>query len=367
MGRQGVQNTQAKSRTCDEARPASRRRGLGHDHGHPRHAGDVRGVGRRSPTVCDLVDGPAHGAGLPEDHPPLSGAGRGRRRAQHLRYAPGAQPGGRSGDGPGPPAGDPREPHRVRGRGAQRAGQDRGGNAGAGAALPGNRPPTRRPAPGTGEGPTAMKGSLVPLVTPFHDGAFDEAAFRALIEWQIASGSHGLVITGTTGEPSALSGDERRGVIETAIAAVGRRVPVIAATGTNNYAETLELTRFAGRAGAEAALVVVPYYIRPSQEGLYRYFRAIAEGVDIPVIIYNIPGRTAANIEPATIARLARDFRTIIGVKEANKDFEHVNRVLHLCGRGFLVYSGIELLCFPMLAIGGAGHMSATGNVLPRA
>ena len=211
-----------------------------------------------------------------------------------------------------------------------------------------------------------MKGSLVPLVTPFHDGAFDEAAFRALIEWQIASGSHGLVITGTTGEPSALSGDERRGVIETAIAAVGRRVPVIAATGTNNYAETLELTRFAGRAGAEAALVVVPYYIRPSQEGLYRYFRAIAEGVDIPVIIYNIPGRTAANIEPATIARLARDCRTIIGVKEANKDFEHVNRVLHLCGRGFLVYSGIELLCFPMLAIGGAGHMSATGNVLPR-
>jgi 4-hydroxy-tetrahydrodipicolinate synthase len=211
-----------------------------------------------------------------------------------------------------------------------------------------------------------MKGSLVPLVTPFHDGAFDEPRFRQLIEWQIDSGSHGLVITGTTGEPSALSGEERRHVIETAVAAVRRRVPVVAATGTNNYAETLELTRFARRVGADAALVVVPYYIRPGQEGLYRYFRAIAERVDIPMIIYNIPGRTAANIEPATIARLARDCRNIIGVKEANKDFEHANRVLHLCGRGFLVYSGIELLCFPMLAIGGAGHMSATGNVLPR-
>ncbi|HEY6103696.1 MAG TPA: 2,4-dihydroxyhept-2-ene-1,7-dioic acid aldolase [bacterium] len=211
-----------------------------------------------------------------------------------------------------------------------------------------------------------MRGSLVPLVTPFHDGSFDEAAFRRLIEWQIASGSHGLVITGTTGEPSALSGEERRYVIETAIAAVRRRVPVIAATGTNNHAETLELTRFAQRAGADAALVVVPYYIRPSQDGLYRYFRTIAEGVDIRVIIYNIPGRTAANVEPATIARLAHDCPNVVGVKEANKDFEHVNRVLHLCGRGFLVYSGIELLCFPMLAIGGAGHMSATGNVLPR-
>ena len=211
-----------------------------------------------------------------------------------------------------------------------------------------------------------MRGSLVPLVTPFHAGVFDELRFRQLIEWQIESGSHGLVITGTTGEPSALSLEERRHVIETAVAAARRRVPVIAATGTNNHAETLELTRFARRVGADAALVVVPYYIRPSQEGLYRYFKAIADGVDIPVILYNIPGRTAVNADPATIARLARDCPNIIGVKEANKDFEHVNRVLHLCGRGFLVYSGIELLCFPMLAVGGAGHVSATANVLPR-
>jgi 4-hydroxy-tetrahydrodipicolinate synthase len=211
-----------------------------------------------------------------------------------------------------------------------------------------------------------MRGSLVPLVTPFRQGAFDDAGFRDLIEWQIASGSHGLVITGTTGEPSALSPDERRHAIDSAVAAARRRIPIIAATGTNNYAETLEFTRFARRVGADAALVVVPYYVRPGQEGLYQYFRSIADQVDLPIIIYNIPGRTAANMEPATIARLARDCRNVVGVKEANKDFEHVNRVLHLCGRRFLVYSGIELLCFPMLAIGGAGHVSATGNVLPR-
>ncbi|HEU4797360.1 MAG TPA: 4-hydroxy-tetrahydrodipicolinate synthase [bacterium] len=211
-----------------------------------------------------------------------------------------------------------------------------------------------------------MKGSLVPLVTPFHRGQFDEPRFLQLIEWQIESGSHGLVITGTSGEPSALSLDEREHVLQTAVKTVRRRVPVIAATGTNNHAETLRLTRFAHKIGAHAALVVVPYYVRPSQEGLYRHFRSIADEVEIPIIIYNIPGRTAANMEPATIARLARDCRNIIGVKEANKDFEHVNRVVALCGRGFLVYSGIELLCFPMLAIGGSGHVSATGNVLPR-
>lgn len=211
-----------------------------------------------------------------------------------------------------------------------------------------------------------MRGSLVPLVTPFHHGQFDEARFQQLVEWQIESGSHGLVIAGTSGEPSALSLEEREHVLETAVKDARRRVPVLAGTGTNNHAETLRLTRFAKRIGADAALVVVPYYIRPSQEGLYRYFRSIADEVDIPIVIYNIPGRTAVNMEPATIARLARDCRNIIGVKEANKDFEHVTRVLHLCGGTFLVYSGIELLCFPMLAVGGAGHVSATGNVLPR-
>ncbi len=213
---------------------------------------------------------------------------------------------------------------------------------------------------------SAMRGSLVPLITPFRRGQIDDTRVAELIEWQIDGGSHGLVIAGTTGEPSALTLEEREHLIELAVHTVRRRVPVIAGTGTNNHAETLRLTRFAKRVGADAGLVVVPYYIRPTQEGLFRHFRSIAGDVDIPIIIYNIPGRTAVNLEPQTIARLARDCRNIIGVKEANKDFEHVNHVLHLCGRGFLVYSGIELLCFPLLAIGGAGHVSATANVLPR-
>ncbi|HXF83044.1 MAG TPA: 2,4-dihydroxyhept-2-ene-1,7-dioic acid aldolase [bacterium] len=211
-----------------------------------------------------------------------------------------------------------------------------------------------------------MRGSLVPLVTPFREGRIDEARFRALIDWQIDAGSHGLVVAGTTGEPGALSLEEREQLIEAAVRHVRGRVPVLAGTGTANHAETVRLTRFASRVGADAALVIVPYYVRPSQEGLYRYFRSIADAVDIPIILYNIPARTAANLEAATIARLARDCRNIVGVKEANKDFEHVNRVLHLCGRAFAVYCGIELLCFPLLAVGGAGHISATANILPR-
>ncbi len=211
-----------------------------------------------------------------------------------------------------------------------------------------------------------MRGSLVPLVTPFRQGQVDEARFVELIAWQIESGSHGIVVAGTTGEPEALSLEEREGLIVLAVKTVRKRVPVLAGTGTNNFAETLRLTKFAQRAGADAALVVCPYYVRPTQEGLYRHFRAIADAVELPIVLYNIPGRAAANVEPSTMARLARDCRNIVGVKEANKDFEHVNRVLHLCGPTFRVYSGIELLCFPMLAIGGAGHVSATANLLPR-
>jgi len=210
-----------------------------------------------------------------------------------------------------------------------------------------------------------LRGSLVPLVTPFRGGRIDESRFDDLVEWQIASGSHGIVIGGTTGEPAALSLEEREGLIVRAVRAARRRVPVVAGTGTNNLDETLRLTAAARRAAADAVLVVVPYYNRPSQEGLYRYFHTVAGSVDLPVILYNIPGRTAVNLEAATIARLARDVRNIIGVKEANKDFEHINRVFHLSPKGFLIYSGIEMFCFSLLALGGAGHVSATGNVLP--
>jgi 4-hydroxy-tetrahydrodipicolinate synthase len=204
------------------------------------------------------------------------------------------------------------------------------------------------------------------LVTPFRDGRVDDRAFVDLIEWHIDSGSHGVGVTGTTGEPAALSVDEREHVIDLAVRTARGRIPVLAGTGSVNYEETLRLTRFAKKAGADAALVVTPYYTRPGQDGLYRFFRSIADSVDMPIVLYNIPGRSAVNLEADTTARLARDCRNIVGVKESNKDLEHVCRVMHRCGRGFLVYSGIELLCFPILALGGAGHVSATGNVMPR-
>lgn len=215
--------------------------------------------------------------------------------------------------------------------------------------------------------PSELRGSIVPLVTPFaEDGAFDEPAYRDLVEWQIESGSHGISTLGTTGEPTSLSLEEREHVTEVAAQAIAGRVPFVPGTGTNNLDDTLRLTRLAERLGADAALVLVPYHVRPSQEALYRYFRAVADAVELPILVYNIPGRTAVNMEPATMARLRRDCRNVVGVKESNKDFEHVSRVLHACGRDFLVYSGIELLCYPVLAIGGAGHVSATANVLPR-
>ncbi len=212
-----------------------------------------------------------------------------------------------------------------------------------------------------------IRGSIVPVVTPFRsDGSFDEGAFVDLIELQIDSGSHGVSVLGTTGEPSSLSLEERERVVEVAAHAVSGRVPFVPGTGTNNLDETIRLSRHADQLGADAALVIVPYYNRPSQEGLYRYFRALADAVELPLVVYNIPGRTAVNIEPSTLARLRHDCPNLVGVKESNKDFEHVSRVIHACGRDFLVYSGIELLCYPMLAIGGAGHISATANLLPR-
>jgi 4-hydroxy-tetrahydrodipicolinate synthase len=213
-----------------------------------------------------------------------------------------------------------------------------------------------------------LRGSIAPMVTPFKpDGSLDEATLRSLIEWHISEGTHGISVTGTTGEPSSLSESERIQVMEIARDTIRGRVPFVPGTGSNNFDETLRLTRHAEAIGADAAMVIVPYYNRPSQEGLYRYFRAIATAVRIPIIVYNIPGRTAVNLEATTLARLAKDCPNIVGVKESNKDFEHVNRVLLHCGRDFLLYSGIELLCYPMLAIGGAGHVSATANVMPRA
>jgi 4-hydroxy-tetrahydrodipicolinate synthase len=211
-----------------------------------------------------------------------------------------------------------------------------------------------------------LRGSIVPLVTPFDStGAFDEAAFRKIVNWQIDSGSHGVSVEGTTGEPSSMSLEERERIYDITVDAVKGRVPILAGTGTNNLDETLRLTRRAEAAGVDAVLVIVPYYNRPSQDGLFDYFGRVAESTSLPLVIYNIPGRTATNMEPGTMKKLRARFKNIVGVKEANKDFDQVSRVLNEVGRDFLVYSGIESLCYPMLALGGAGHVSATANILP--
>ena len=210
-----------------------------------------------------------------------------------------------------------------------------------------------------------MRGSIVPVVTPFKNGSLDLDGLASLVEWQIQSGSHGVSVQGTTGEPGSLSLEERKEVIRAAAGAVDGRVPFVPGSASANHEESIELSRFAQSMGADAVLFIAPYYSRPGQEGIFRHFDALAKCVDLPVILYNIPGRTAVNIEIDTVARLKEANENLIGVKESNKDFEHINRLLHRMGRDFLVYSGIELLCYPILAIGGAGFVSATGNLMP--
>lgn len=211
-----------------------------------------------------------------------------------------------------------------------------------------------------------LRGSICPVITPFTPGGdVDYECMSDLINWQIEQGSHGISVTGTSGEPSSLTTEERLKVMENAIKTVDGRVPVVPATGSTNHEETMFLTKKAQEMGASAVMVIVPYYNRPNQSGLYKHFKTVADSVDLPVIIYNIPGRTAVNMEVETIARLVEDCDNIIGAKESNKNFEHINRLMHACGKDFLLFSGIELLCYPMLAIGGAGSISATANVSP--
>lgn len=213
-----------------------------------------------------------------------------------------------------------------------------------------------------------LKGSIAPVITPFDQNLeVDHVTLRRLIEWQIEEGTHGISVTGTTGEPSSLAMQERLGVFRTTIDTVAGRVPVVLATGSNNLEETLELTHQAEVLGADAALVIVPYYNRPSQEGLYHYFVTVAKSTQLPIVLYNIPGRTAVNLDPATMKRIRIAAENVVGVKEANRDFEQVSMVLATVGRDFLVYSGIESLCYPMLMLGGAGHISATANLMPKA
>ncbi len=211
-----------------------------------------------------------------------------------------------------------------------------------------------------------IHGSLVAIVTPFKNGKIDEDAFKKLIEFQIENGTHGIVPCGTTGESPTLSHEEHECVIELTVKAVRKRVPVIAGTGSNSTKEAIRLTRFAEQIGADAALLVVPYYNKPTQEGLYLHFKQIATQVRIPLILYNIPGRSGVNMNPETILRLAQDCKNIIGVKEASGSLMQASKILYLCGRDFLLYSGEDALNFPLLAIGARGFITVTANVAPR-
>jgi 4-hydroxy-tetrahydrodipicolinate synthase len=213
-----------------------------------------------------------------------------------------------------------------------------------------------------------VRGSICPLVTPFTpDGGLDLDALRRLVEWQIAEGSHGISVGGSTGEPTSQSIDERKAVIAAAAQAVGDRVPFLPGTGSAILEETLELTGEAERLGADIVLVVTPYYARPTQQGLYEWYARVAQEFPaLPIVVYNVPVRAAVDLAPGTVARLAREFENIVGIKETTRDFEHVSYVLNECGSGFLAYSGIELLCYPMLTLGGAGHLSCVANFAPR-
>jgi 4-hydroxy-tetrahydrodipicolinate synthase len=212
-----------------------------------------------------------------------------------------------------------------------------------------------------------LEGSIVPLVTPFKEGTIDEAALEGLVERQIEAGSHGISVGGTTGEPAALSLEEREEVIELALRFAAGRVPVLAGSGTVNLEETLRLTRFAHKAGAAGGLVITPYYVKPNQEGLYSFFARVAlEVPDFPLVIYNIPGRAAVGVEVRTLARLAKAFRNIVGVKHSVKDLDVVSWTIRECGRDFKVFCGLESLTVPMLMLGGHGMIAATGNILPK-
>lgn len=210
-----------------------------------------------------------------------------------------------------------------------------------------------------------FSGSIPALVTPFRNGAPDEAAFRELVSWQIEEGSHGLVPCGTTGEVPTLSTDEQHRLVEICIDEAAGRVPVIAGCGSNNTAAALDHMRHAQAAGAVAALVVVPYYNKPSRDGLYAHFAALADGCDLPIILYNVPGRTVADMSVDTMARLA-EIPSIVGVKDATGDLARASAQRLACGVDFCQISGTDDMALGFMAMGGRGCISVTANVAPR-
>lgn len=213
--------------------------------------------------------------------------------------------------------------------------------------------------------PGFLRGSYPPLITPFRNGEVDYRKFGELVERQVEEGSHGIVVTGTTGEPSSLTTDERIRLVATAVQAAARRIPVAAATGSQSLAETIQITTAAEKAGADALLIVTPYYIKPSQAGLVEYFAAVGQRTSLPLLIYHIPGRAAVSITAATAERIAERVPTLVGMKHAANDLELVTELITRLGPEFRIFCGLESLSLPMLAVGGAGLMNAVGNLSP--
>lgn len=211
-----------------------------------------------------------------------------------------------------------------------------------------------------------FKGSIVALVTPFTEHGVDEYALHNLIEFQVKNGTQGIVPCGTTGESPTLSHEEHGHVIEIAVDTVKRRIPVIAGTGSNSTSEAVRLTRHAQDAGADAALVVTPYYNKPTQKGLYLHFKAVADSVKIPIILYNIEGRCSRNIETETVRKLAKDCKNIVGVKEASGNLEQMKAVKEACGKKFQLISGDDALTVPVMKMGGVGVISVLANIMPK-
>jgi 4-hydroxy-tetrahydrodipicolinate synthase len=210
-----------------------------------------------------------------------------------------------------------------------------------------------------------FSGSFVAIVTPFANGKFDEKTMAELIEFQISNGTHGIVPCGTTGESATLSPEEHERVVAATVEMVHKRVPVIAGTGSNSTQEAVSLTKHAKTAGADGALLITPYYNKPTQEGLFRHFEAIARSVDLPLILYNIPGRTSINMLPSTVARLSQ-IESIVGIKEGSGSLQQVSDIIHQTKDDFLVLSGDDPLTLPMMALGGKGVITVTANVAPK-
>ncbi len=210
-----------------------------------------------------------------------------------------------------------------------------------------------------------FKGSIVAIVTPFKKGKVDEKALGDLIDWHIKQGTNAIVPCGTTGESATLDYKEHYRVVRFTVEAVNRRVPVIAGTGANSTDETIMITKEAKKSKADAALIVAPYYNKPTQEGLYRHYKMVAEAVNIPIILYNVPGRTAVNMLPPTVARLA-GIKNIVAIKEATGDLRQVSDLLRLCGDRLAVLSGDDFTTLPLMALGGKGVISVSANVAPK-